>query len=78
MDVDMNSITGIPTLQDNYKYITFNPILITIIVVIIILYLLFFSSLGQSNIDEGNGSNNGWVKILGIICCKYFYNFIIN
>ena len=47
----MNSITGIPTLQDYYKYITFNPILITIIVVIIIvLYLLLFSSLGSNQI----------------------------
>ena len=57
MDVDMNSITGIPTLQDYYKYITFNPILITIIVVIIILYLLFFSSLGQFKYRRGE-----WIK----------------
>ena len=82
----MNSITGIPTLQDYYKYITFNPILITIIVVIIILYLLFFSSLGQSNIDGENGSNNGWVKILGIIIASIFiilvlvngFNYFLN
>ena len=73
----MNSITGIPTLQDYYKYITFNPILITIIVVIIILYLLFFSSLGQSNIDGENGSNNGWLKILGIIGASIFIILIL-
>ena len=86
MDVDTNSITGIPTLQDYYRYITFNPILITIIVVIFILYLLFFSSLGASNLDDDNGSTNGWVKILGIIVASIFivlvlvngFNYFLN
>ena len=73
----MNSITGIPTLQDYYRYITFNPILLTIIVVIIILYLLLFSSLGGSNVDDENGSNNGWVKILGIIVASIFIVLVL-
>ena len=37
----MNSITGIPTWNNYYKYITFNPILIVIIVVIVLSYILY-------------------------------------
>ena len=73
----MNSITEMPTVQDYYKYITFNPILITIIVVVIILYLLFFSSLGESNVDNENRSNNHWIKILGIIIASIFIILIL-
>ncbi len=34
MDVDMNSITGVPTLHDYYKYLSINPTIIAIIVVV--------------------------------------------
>ena len=45
----MNSVTGIPTWNNYYKYLSFNPILVIIIVVIIIIYLMLFGSLGGSN-----------------------------
>ena len=73
MDVEMNSITGIPTLENYYKYMTFNPILIVIIIVIILVYFILFGSLGVSsgeNIETENGG--GGVKILGIIAMSIF------
>ena len=78
MDVDMNSITGIPTLQNYYKYMTFNPILIVIIIVIILVYFILFGSLGVSsgeNIETENG--RGGVKILGIIAMSIFIILIL-
>jgi hypothetical protein len=86
MEVDMNSISGIPAMQNYYKYITFNPILITIIVVIIIIYIFLFGSLGSANID-GDGSNSGsGLKLLGIIVASIFivlvlingFNYFLN
>ena len=44
----MNSITGIPTL-DNYFNLSFNPIIIIVLVGIIIFYLILFGSLGGSS-----------------------------
>ena len=43
----MNSITGIPTWNNYYKYMAFNPTLVIIIIVIIIIYLMLFGSLGD-------------------------------
>ena len=78
MDVELNSITGVPTLKNYYKYITFNPILLTIIVVILILYFILFGSLGNSYFDESYGSdNNGFLKILGIIVASIFLILIL-
>lgn len=81
MDVDMNSITGVPTLQDYYKYITFNPTLIAIIIVVIIIYFILFGSLGGTGRyvdDMGNvGSVNGGTKILGIIAISIFILLIL-
>jgi hypothetical protein len=86
MEVDMNSISGIPAMQNYYKYITYNPILITIIVVIIIIYIFLFGSLGSANID-GDGSNSGsGLKLLGIIVASIFivlvlingFNYFLN
>tara|TARA_Y100000389_G_scaffold39423_1_gene33840 strand:- start:166 stop:1017 length:852 start_codon:yes stop_codon:yes gene_type:complete len=85
MDVDMNSITGVPTLQDYYKYMTFNPVLVVIIIVIIIVYFILFGSLGGSQSVE-NGTNEGGVKILGIIVVSIFillvlingFNYFLN
>ena len=73
----MNSITGMPTLQNYYKYITFNPILITIIVIIIVLYLIIFGTLGSSNINEDENSGGGGLKILGIIAASIFIVLIL-
>lgn len=76
MDVDMNSITGIPTLQNYYKYMTFNPVLITIIVAVIIIYFILFGSLGGSSTDEIKTSGGG-TKILGIIVASVFVVLVL-
>ena len=81
----MNSITGVPTLQDYYKYITFNPTLIAIIMAVIIIYFILFGSLGTSGIDE-DGTTSGGTKILGIIAISIFillvlingFNYFLN
>jgi hypothetical protein len=85
MDVDMNSITGIPTWNNYYKYMAFNPTLVVIIIVIIIIYLMLFGSLGGSTINDSE-SNTGGLKILGIIIASLFlvlllingFNYFMN
>ena len=82
----MNSITGIPTLESYYKYITFNPILIIIITVVIVLYFIMFSTLGRSNDDDENSRGSGSLKILGILVVGIFivlvlingFNYFLN
>lgn len=81
MDVDMNSITGVPTLQDYYKYITFNPTLIAIIIVVMIIYFTLFGSLGGTGryVDDMDdvGRVSGGTKILGIIAISIFILLIL-
>ena len=55
----MNSITGIPTWNNYYKYMAFNPTLVIIIIVIIIIYLILFGSLGKSTINEYDTNRGG-------------------
>lgn len=73
----MNSITGIPTLENYYKYITYNPIIIIIIVVVIVLYFIMFGTLGRSNDDDENGRGGGGVKILGILVAGIFIVLVL-
>ena len=81
----MNSATGIPTWNNIYKYLTFNPTLIIIVIVVIILYLLFFGSLGSGNIESQEGESGG-MKLLGIILGSIFlvllvingFNYFLN
>ena len=81
----MNSITGIPTWNNYYKYMAFNPTLVVIIIVIIIIYLMLFGSLGGSTINDSE-SNTGGLKILGIIIASLFlvlllingFNYFMN
>ena len=66
MSVDINSISGIPTL-DFSEYITFNPTLIIIVLVVILVYYFLFSSLGNENTSASTIDNgNSGLKYLGI------------
>jgi hypothetical protein len=57
MSVDMNSVTGFPTLDKIYDYISFNPIIIIVLVIIIIFYFILFGSLGDS-FSSSNSDND--------------------
>ena len=86
----MNSISGIPTLDNYYENVLFNPILIIVLVIIILLYLVFFGSLGGSFLSSSsssedlftsntsnNGSSNKQLKFLGIIFVSIFIVLIL-
>jgi len=78
MDVDMNSITGVPMWDSYYDYLTFNPILIIVIVIVILLYFVLFGSLGgQSMNEDSDGSNSGGFKLLGIILASIFVVLVV-
>jgi hypothetical protein len=93
MSVDMNSIVGVPTLDNYYNSIPFNPIVLTVVVVIILLYFVLFSSLGKTvignnmgtDMDMGSNSNNQ-LKFLGIVISSIFmvlimingFNYFLN
>lgn len=77
MDVDMNSITGIPTWDNYYKYITFNPTLIAIIVIVVVVYVIMFGSLGTSFEEDTGEESRGGLKILGIIVSSIFVVLIV-
>ena len=74
----MNSIIGIPTMDNYYNNLKFNPILITVLVVVILLYFVLFGSLGESTNDSlSNDSNNGQLKFLGIILASIFVVLVL-
>ena len=85
----MNSITGVPTMEKYYEYISFNPIFIIILIAIIVLYLVFFGSLGgeissfsssssiDNNLFNSDEKNSGSLKILGIIIASIFMVLIL-
>jgi hypothetical protein len=54
----MNSITGIPTLENYYSNNLFNPIIIIVLVSIIIFYLILFGSLGGSSFSFFSSSSS--------------------
>tara|TARA_A100001015_G_C15033984_1_gene734887 strand:+ start:905 stop:1750 length:846 start_codon:yes stop_codon:yes gene_type:complete len=74
MDVDINSVTGIPVWQNYFNGLTVNPILLIIVVVVIILYIILFGSLGNGNNEI---SSNGEMKLLTIILVSLFIVLVI-
>jgi hypothetical protein len=85
MNVDMNSITGIPTMDGYYRNLALNPVFIVIIIVVILAYVLLFSSLGGSGANDAASANGGG-KILGIVMASIFlilllingFNYFLN
>ena len=55
MDVNINSITGVPYTY--FNDITRNPYVLLVLVLVIILYYLLFSGLGESSSYNEGGSN---------------------
>jgi hypothetical protein len=64
MDVDMNTILGVPSMNFLNTNMA-NPLIITLLVFIIIIYFLLFASLGN-NSDSTNvtSSNKASLEIL--------------
>lgn len=77
MSVDINSITGFPSV-DFSKWLSFNPTIIIIFLVVIIIYYFFFASLGNANNSYGTESgNNIGLKYLGIGILSIFFVLIL-
>lgn len=76
----MNSVTGIPILQNYFDNLSFNPVFLIIVIVIIVLYFILFGYLGgiSSNPDDINTSSTSTeVTILGIILITLFIVLVI-
>ena len=88
----MNSVSGIPTLDNYYENVLLNPVLIIVLVIIILLYLVFFGSLGGSFLSSSsssaadglfssstrsNSSSGGQLKLLGIIIVSIFIVLVL-
>lgn len=74
----MNSIIGIPTMSNYYKYMSFNPLLISILIGVLIIYFIFFGTLGTSNLEGADyRSDSSFLKILGIIVASIFVVLIL-
>lgn len=76
MNVEMDSVTGVPTLSNYFNSLPLNPSFIVLIVVVILAYILLFSSLG-SNGDSTDINSNGNGRMLGIILASFFLVLLI-
>ena len=75
MDIDMNSVTGIPVWQNYFNGITVNPLLLFIVIIVIILYIVMFGSLGNGNYTES--SQSGEMRLLTIILISLFIVLVV-
>ena len=71
MSVELNSMTGVPTFENYYKYITLNPIIITVVIVVFLAYILLFTSLAGSSEGDGLSAESSG-KFLGIVVASIF------
>ena len=79
MEVDMNSVTGLPLFHNYFNTIGINPIFIGIIFIILLIYFILFKSLG--NTSEGLVENNAkseysmfWILIISIFVVLLLIN----
>jgi len=77
MNVEMNSVTGIPTMDNYYRNLALNPIFLGIVAVIILAYLLLFSSLGGSSSGDSVQSSGSGGNMMGIIAASVFFILLV-
>lgn len=63
MDIDMNTILGVPTMNTLNSNMA-NPIILTALVLIILLYFFLFASLGNRTVQTTSGSEGSGIEIL--------------
>lgn len=74
MDININSMTGIP---NNYlNILDANPKVIFVVGAIIIIYFVIFASLGEKNVADDNTSNN-YVVFLELLMWSIFILLIL-
>ena len=74
MDININSMTGIP---NNYlNILDANPKVIFVVGAIIIIYFVIFASLGEKNVTDDNSSNN-YVVFLELLMWSIFILLIL-
>tara|TARA_Y100000741_G_scaffold360728_1_gene343452 strand:- start:1016 stop:1885 length:870 start_codon:yes stop_codon:yes gene_type:complete len=74
MDININSMTGIP---NNYlNILDANPKVIFVVGAIIIIYFVIFASLGEKNVADDNSSNN-YVVFLELLMWSIFILLIL-
>lgn len=77
MNVEMDSVTGIPALSNYFNNsVPLNPVFMIIIVVVLLTYVVLFSSLGSAG-TEVESSDNGNGTLLGIILASFFFVLLI-
>jgi hypothetical protein len=73
MNINIDSITGIPT--DTYKYLNdfaINPVVLAIVTIVLILYYLLFASLGVTNGNIQNTITSKSILFLEILLWSLF------
>lgn len=86
MNVEMDSVTGVPALSNYFNSLPLNPTFIVIIIIVILAYVLLFTSLGSAGSNTSSTESNGNGKVLGIILAAVFlvlliingYNYVYN
>lgn len=87
MNVEMDSVSGIPALSNYFNNnAPINPVFIIIIVVAILIYVILFTSLGSGSNEYETNMDSGSGRVLGIILASFFivlliingFNYIFN
>jgi hypothetical protein len=77
MDINMNSITGIPYSSSNMNNIATNPIVLIVIVVVIIAYYLLFSTIGSVSGNTSSNSSGNGILFMEVLLCGIFVLLVI-
>ena len=77
MDINMNSITGIPYSSSNMNNIASNPIVLIVIVVSIIAYYMLFSTLGSISGNVTSNSSGNGIMFMEVLLWGIFVLLVI-
>ena len=73
MDIDINSVTGLPLYQNIFSNLNINPIFIIIIFVVLVGYLIIFNYFGNNNLGMNYNDSGSELSIVWIIAIAIFF-----
>lgn len=77
MDLDMNTILGVPSMNFLNTNMA-NPLILTLLVFIIIIYIILFAYLGNNNINSINNSSSSTASLEVLLWGVFLVIIIIN
>ena len=77
MDIDINSVTGLPLYQNIFSNLNINPLFIIIIFVVLVGYLIIFNYFGNNNLGMNYNDSGSELSVVWIIAIAIFFILVL-